>query len=165
MNPIERKIFLLRHAYAEPLTEGKDADRALTLKGINAARTMGRKLAKDKVNIKKIMSSTATRAMETTINIAEEMRIKDHLIEKNEKIYNASVRELMEVIHTTDNNINTLLLIGHNPSISFVAEFLTHKDIGSIKPCGLVGITFNNLKWNELSQNSGTFDFYYHPHQ
>ena len=59
-----------------------------------------------------------------------------------EKIYDASVRELLEILNEIEESAKSVLLIGHNPTMSFFAEYLTGRGFAGMEPCGLVTISF-----------------------
>lgn len=161
--PMKYTLYLLRHSYAEPSGAVKDFDRSLTTTGQNTVRTLGRKLQSEGVNISQVICSSAARAKETVINLIEEVEITEQLIKYEEKVYEASVRELLEIVNGLDKTLKTVLLVGHNPSISFFGEYLTGASIGNAEPCGLIKITFDQVKWEEVSQGTGSFVSYYHP--
>lgn len=159
---MKRKLYLLRHSYAEPPGDGSDFNRGLTMEGLNAVRALGRKLGENNFNPDTIISSNAVRAEDTAINLAEELEISEQVINYDEKIYEASVRELLEILNGFEPSLKSILLIGHNPAISFFGEYLTGNGFAGMEPCGLLTITFES-DWNEISQGSGNFVSYYHP--
>lgn len=159
---MKKSLYLLRHSYAEPTGGGSDFDRGLTMEGLTTVRALGRKLGENDFNPDLIVSSKAIRAEDTAINLAEELGITEQVITYDDKIYEASVRELLESLNGFENNIKSALMIGHNPTISFFGEYLTGNGFAGMEPCGLVTITFD-VMWNEISQGSGEFVSYYHP--
>ena len=160
---MKKNLYLLRHSFAEPPEGSTDFERILTIRGLNAVRALGRKLLEDTFNPEIIISSKAMRAADTAINLTEELGISEQVIGYNEKIYDASVRELLEVINQVGDSVQSVLLIGHNPTMSFFAEYLTGTDFPGIEPCGFVTIRFEEVNWSEISQDSGNFVSYYHP--
>ncbi len=160
---MKRKLFLLRHSYAESPGNKRDKERELTMEGISAARAMGRKMSEANFNPHQILCSTALRAESTAINLTEELGINEQVIIFEEKLYEASVREMLEIINSTEGSKKSILLIGHNPTISFFSEYLTATTIGDMEPCGMVTIQFEDLEWEEVTQGTGTFVSYNHP--
>ncbi len=132
------------------------------MEGLTAVRALGRKLGEDDFDPDFIVSSNAVRAEDTAINLAEELGISEQLITYEEKIYEASVRELLEIVNEFEDNVKSALLIGHNPTLSFFGEYLTGNGFAGMEPCGILTIQFES-SWNELSQGSGNFVSYYHP--
>ncbi|MEM6734955.1 MAG: histidine phosphatase family protein [Bacteroidota bacterium] len=160
-------LYLIRHSYAENSTNIRDKDRALTAEGLNTVRSLGRHLMKTSFNPSVILCSTALRTRETAINLAEELEIKEKNIIFKDTIYNASVRELLRELNTIkkSNDTEEVGMIGHNPSITYLAEYLTGESIGNMAPSSLVTILFKNQSWSEISQGSGSLISYFHPSQ
>ncbi|MFT4734622.1 MAG: phosphohistidine phosphatase, partial [Arcticibacterium sp.] len=47
---------------------------------------------------------------------------------------------------------------GHNPDITFFAEYLTKDDVGgNMRKASLIELAFLSMKWSEISRNSGEF--------
>ncbi len=160
---MKRTLYLLRHSYAEPMGDLPDFERSLTMEGLSAVRTLGRKLLSDNVNLQQIICSSAVRAYDTAMNLAEELEISEQTIQSEDKLYEASVRELLEVTNGLEFTSENSLIVGHNPSISYFAELLTSSGIGNMEPCGLVTITFDAAGWEEIAQGVGKLLSYYHP--
>lgn len=142
-----------------------DFDRSLTIQGLNTVRALGRKLVEDQFNPELIISSNALRAEDTAINLMEELGIQEQVIQYEKKLYEASVREVLEIVNEAEASAKSVLLIGHNPTMSFFAEYLTGTGFAGMEPCGFVTIEFDGLKWSEVSQGTGTFVSYYPPNR
>jgi len=159
---MKRSLYLLRHSYAELPGDGSDSSRGLTMEGLTTVRALGRKLGENDFSPDLIVSSDALRAEDTAINLTEELGISEQVITYDEKVYEASVRELLQILNEFDGSVRSALLIGHNPTISFFGEYLTGNAFAGMEPCGLLTITFDEV-WSEISQGSGKFVSYYHP--
>lgn len=159
------KLYLLRHSYASS-GANSDFNRSLTTEGLNTIRELGR-LLHEKVdfNPSSIICSTALRTRETCQNLIEELGLNEKSVCYEEVIYNASLREMLGVINQVKKDIEELVLIGHNPTITYMAEFLTGDHVGNIDPCGIATIEFKQMNWSEISQNSGVLVSYFHPRQ
>ena len=160
---MKRKLYLIRHSYAEEPGSKMDKERSLTLEGQSTVRALGRYLINQKFNPDKIFCSSAVRTTETAINLTEELGMNDHVISYLDVIYNASVREMKEVLNGADTSMKEIAIIGHNPTITYFGEFLTTAGIGNMEPCGVVTISFEGLDWSDISQGAGIFVSYYHP--
>ena len=162
---MNRKLYLIRHSYAESPAGGSDFNRTLTSEGQNTARELGRYLVNSSFNPTTILCSTATRATETVQNLIEELEINEKNVDYKEVIYNASVRELLAEVNQIDKTVKELAIVGHNPTITYFAEYLTGETIGNMDPCGLATITITKTPWEEVSQASGKLESYFHPKQ
>lgn len=158
-----RKLYLIRHSYAESPSGGADFDRSLTSEGMNSARELGRYLTNSSFNPTGILCSTALRARETVQNLIEELEINEKNVAYKDVIYNASVRELLIEINQIKPDLKEVALIGHNPTITYFAEYLTGESIGNMEPCGMATIVFQKIGWEGVSQASGKLDSYLHP--
>ena len=64
-----------------------------------------------------------------------------------ESIYHASASSLSQLIKEQDDEINNLLIIGHNPGLHILTELLTNESIVKFPTCAFVKITnFNYWK-------------------
>lgn len=160
---MNRKLYLIRHSYAEEGRGKKDIERNLTHEGQSTVRALGRYLINQEFNPDVILCSTSERTKETGLNLVEELEINEQILNFKEVIYNASVRELLEVLAEVPNEYKSVAIIGHNPTITFFAEYLSGAAIGNMSPCGMVSIKIPKLKWNEVSQGTCIFESYYHP--
>lgn len=160
---MSKKLYLIRHSYAEEPGAKLDIERSLTLEGQSTVRALGRHLIKENFKPDIIYCSTAIRTRETASNLVEELGMNDHVIKYNEVIYNASVRELLAVLNDVEKGHREIAIIGHNPTITYFGEFITGSGIGNMEPCGVVTIKFDKVGWEEISQGTGTFVSYFHP--
>lgn len=146
----------MRHAQsADKQPDSSDKARELTAKGVRDAVQIGKYLFQHKYFPQQIISSTAVRAKQTAELITDSIKLSTHITLEDE-LYTASVRTFLEVITAADDLVQSMLCIGHNPTISYLAEYLTKAEIGDLPPAGLVTIRFS-LRWKEISQGSGEF--------
>ena len=153
----------MRHAQsAEKQGTQLDIERELTPAGMKESAAIGHFLKKNNYEVDLMVSSEAKRAQSTAALIHGILNIKSDFI-VHEELYEASVRNLLEVIGNLDNEFKNILLIGHNPYISYFAEYLTKAEIGSMDTGGLVSISFDISNWYEVSEGSGSLDNYVCP--
>ncbi len=159
-----KNLFLVRHAEAaEANANQRDVERELTAKGYRDAPRVGRYLFEQQLQPSIIWSSNAQRAMATAELVAEQMKYDTLKIKTSEDIYHASVRSLLQLINEQKDAHDQVLIVGHNPAISYLAEYLTGEEIGDMMPCGVVHVTFEVEKWAEVSQDTGKMAYYLTP--
>ncbi|MBP6385504.1 MAG: histidine phosphatase family protein [Pseudarcicella sp.] len=159
---MKKTIYLVRHAQASE-NVSPDLIRPLTTNGFIDAARMGKHLASSLTNIDLIVSSNAERTQMTAQVFTEQLKIDDINITIKEELYESSPKHYLEAINAFSEEISTVMLVGHNPSISYIAEFLCHEEIGSMPTCGVVGLEFIDLKWSEIHKNDGNLLFYDSP--
>jgi phosphohistidine phosphatase len=159
-----KNLILVRHAEAsEPAGGVKDIERELTAKGYRDAPRIGRYLFEQGIHPDMITSSIARRAQTTAELMAEQLKYELHKIDHNEELYNASVRTLLTHVNEADDSWNTLLVVGHNPAISYLAEYLSGEEVGSMAPAGFAHIQFSVQSWEVVSKDLGQLMAYHTP--
>jgi phosphohistidine phosphatase len=118
-----RTLLLLRHAKSGYPPGVVDHDRPLAPRGIREAGLAGDWLRAHAPAIDAVLCSTATRTRETL----ERTRI-DAPVNYVERLYDARPGTVIEEINKVDADVQTLLVIGHEPAISAVALGLATAD-------------------------------------
>lgn len=159
-----KNLFLVRHAKSDWSNSGqKDFDRELNSRGVNDAPRMGRKLYELNVKPELIISSPAARAKLTAEYISEQLQYDTEKILFNEEVYEASVRSLLAVINDIPDHYNKVMMVGHNPAFTYIAESLTKQPIDNIPTCGIVNIEFTVDSWKEVSGGTGNLKWFIYP--
>lgn len=160
-----KKLIFVRHGKAEDLSSGiSDLERSLTLKGKITSRIMAGKLRETVQTPVRIVSSPAFRAIETALIFAVELGIDpDEIIVNSDIYYKMNLRHLPEIISCTGENSETIILFGHNPSLTEVAGSLCIEGCDFIPKSGIVGISFNAGTWKEIRQKKGKREYHLKP--
>lgn len=157
-------LYLLRHAKSDWSVGGqKDIDRELNNRGHNDAPRMGRKLYELEVNPDKIICSPSKRTKLTLEYVCEQLKYDLSKVEYNDEIYEASVRSLLLVINNLEDNIKSVMLVGHNPGFTYLAEYLTKKEIGNVPTCGALRLDFEVDSWKEVSSGLADLKWFISP--
>jgi phosphohistidine phosphatase len=151
-----RFLYLMRHAQSADKQPGQaDNERELTPQGMRDALSIGGYLYDQKINLDLILSSTAIRAKHTAERVIDAAGLHPDKLQSDVELYTASVRTFLELIKQTDDLYITLMCVGHNPVISYLAEYLTKAEIGDMPPAGTAVIKFNVNHWKEMDQGYG----------
>lgn len=142
-----KNLFLLRHAKSswDNAALG-DFDRPLSKRGISNAIQLSEYIQKHSISFDLVLSSPSERT-QSTIDLV--MSSLDPIPSSNSKecIYHASVSSLIQLITEQDDEINNLLIIGHNPGLHILTETLTNESIVKFPTCAFAKITnFNHWK-------------------
>jgi phosphohistidine phosphatase len=119
----QRTLLLMRHAKSGYPPGVIDHDRPLAPRGIREAGLAGDWLRANVPTIDSVLCSTATRARQTLVNT----RI-DAPVQYNERLYGATPETMIEEITQVADTVRTLLVVGHEPTISAVASGLAGAD-------------------------------------
>ncbi|HSQ25073.1 MAG TPA: histidine phosphatase family protein [Pyrinomonadaceae bacterium] len=149
-----KTLYLLRHAKSSWDDPGlKDFDRPLNKRGLKAAPRLGAYLLKEKIRPDLILSSPAVRAKETTTLVCEAAGLSS-LITFDERVYEASVQRLFEIVAGFADSINTAMMVGHNPGFEELLAALTGESLPM--PTASLACTQLRLeKWSELTAGVG----------
>jgi len=112
----QRTLLLLRHAKSGYPAGVADHDRPLASRGITEAGLAGDWLRANVPAIDGVLCSTATRARETLARTGI-----DAPVQYNERLYGAAPGTMIAEINKVSDELRTLLVVGHEPTISAVA--------------------------------------------
>jgi len=158
------RLLICRHAKSSwQDTSLSDFDRPLNKRGKRDAPEMGRRLVRQGAYPDLIMTSPAARAVATALHYARQLGIPPEQIRRNPAQYEASVPELVRLIHTVDSCVGTLMLVGHNPESTDLANALGGLRIENIPTSGIVALTFFQCAWPDLTAGRGTLLFFDYP--
>lgn len=146
-----KTLCILRHAksaWNQP--ELADHDRGLNNRGLLDAPRMGRHLAQRGIVPELLISSTAVRARTTARLLLEAMRLDASLCQLRDELYLASPRAIVALASETSDDIDTLMLCGHNPGMTEVVSLLTGEDFYHLPTAGLVTLAVDVASWSHV---------------
>ena len=117
-------LVLLRHAKSEAHRAADDHSRGLAARGRADAAAVRAWLTGQGISPDRVVVSTALRARQTweCASVGGLPPVFD------ERVYEASPDDLLEVIRETPADVQTLVLVGHNPGIERLALSLDDSD-------------------------------------
>jgi len=152
-----RHLVLLRHAKAEPAAGTADADRPLTTRGHADAAAAGAWLRYEGYVPTTVICSPAKRTRQTWHDAALGMAappttplpaepggrtsgMNAPTIRYEPRVYRGRAEDLLDLVRATDPTAQTVLLVGHNPSISDLSTLLdpVHAEPDGLRTCGIV---------------------------
>lgn len=151
-------LTLLRHAKSDRSAHVSDKDRPLNERGFYDAPIMAKRLQEHGFVPDKMISSYALRA-ETTAQVFAGALGSELILDK--ALYNVDEASVIDMIRTTDEEIQDLMLVGHNPTWELLAEYFTASDI-SMPTCAVIQITFEST-WQDLGKGSGKIIYFDYP--
>lgn len=143
----------------------KDFERELTGEGYIDAARMASFLRNKGVKPDRIVASSAFRTRQTAQVFAEQLRFDWDHIELFDNLYDSGARAYIAAVNGTPENISELMLIGHNPDISYFAEYLTNGFYENMGKTSVCIIEFENLKWEEISGRTGNLTGFFNVKQ
>lgn len=163
-----KKIILLRHAKSNHTPPGlEDFDRNLNEKGLEDLNKVSEFLNSEQFIPEKIYCSSATRTKETCETIISEIKTPID-VEYSMNLYLANTEVLFNKIKGTNRDINTVMVVGHNPGIHDLVLFLLKNEgsaserelYGSFPTSALAILNFNCEEWQNLGPSNCTLEHF-----
>lgn len=120
-------LVLMRHAKSDYPSGVADHDRPLAPRGRREAGLAGDWLRANVATIDAVLCSTATRARETLAYTGIEAQVSYVA-----QLYGASPGTVIGEVNKLDDGVSTVLVVGHEPTISSVALILADTDSTNI---------------------------------
>jgi phosphohistidine phosphatase len=148
-----KTLMLLRHAKSSWKKRGlPDHERPLNKRGRRDAPMMGERLARRGAEVDLIVSSSAARALATAEAISQAFEYPWDEVVVEDRLYEAYAEEILELIVEQDDWVDHLMLIGHNPGLTALANHLSSHDIENVPTCGVVELTYDIERWAEVPE-------------
>jgi phosphohistidine phosphatase len=164
-------LTLLRHAkstWDDPVA--RDFDRPLNQRGRRAAQTVGREMRAQGLAFDRIIASPAVRVIETLeeIGAGYGQALDPHY---DQRLYLAPTETLLDLIQDTDDNVERLLIAGHNPGLERLVLLLTRKGGDGLRDevevkyptATLAEISLPVEHWKEIEEGIGTLARFIRP--
>ena len=158
-----KTLYLIRHGKAEDKGGIADIKRNLEPEGEDEVSRSAEQLLAKHIKPSIILSSPANRAYQTAEIVAETLgySTSDIVIEKD--IYYTNEEALLETIYRQDDTHESIMLAGHNPSITHLAGMLTQEYKDFIPTGGLVAFKTDSESWNDFNKNKVRYLFSIYP--
>ena len=161
-----KTVIFVRHAkssWADP--DLRDINRPLNKRGYRDAPFMGKLLAAKGIKADLLVSSPANRAYTTAKYFAEALSIDPSKILEERAIYEAYPDEVMEVIQNLPEKISTVLVFGHNPTFTSLANRFSEEYIPNVPTCGVFIVQTSIHKWADFQEGIDSETTFLYPKQ
>ena len=159
-----KTLFLVRHAKSSWDHPGiSDFDRPLMEKGISKTKRIITFLNERQIIIDLMISSPAKRAIETAYLVSKGLQYPMEKIMLERKIYEGSYDRILDIVYSTSDNVDKLMIVGHNPTITQVANLFIHPGIDYLPTSGIVAISFQTEKWEKVPTSEKKQEFLIFP--
>lgn len=167
--PSSKRLFVLRHAKSSWDDPGlSDHDRPLAPRGHRSVEAIAAHVKTAGITPELVLCSSARRTRETLAGVAVG---GEHVIEPD--LYGASCQEVLERLHRVPDEVGSVMVVGHNPTLQAlvlrlaggdaVADGSSLAEVRRKFPTGaLATLTFDGT-WEELSPRSARLASYVRP--
>jgi phosphohistidine phosphatase len=146
-----KTLLILRHAKAKT-SDADDFDRSLKKQGKRDARRIGRLLRDENMLPDLIVSSSAERCRKTVEHVLQDSGYRGET-RLSGALYEANADALREFLRKLSDEVNSVVLVGHNPGLEELLEPL----VGAYTPLStsaLAKIELSIDSWRDMSRDT-----------
>ncbi len=138
-----------------------DFERPLKGRGRDAAEQMGRFLASKKVTVGALISSPSVRTRQTIDIVLSHVQpgVEPQF---DQRIYEASLSTLVQIVSEISDENKAAMLVGHNPGMEEMLAFLT-RESRHMPTCALAKISIAGSSWKEAQRGAGKLEWFVTP--
>jgi len=152
-----KTLYVVRHAKSSWKFDVIDHERPLNDRGLDDAPKVAAHVASTMSKPDLMMSSDAMRAKTTSFFFAKAYQIPEEEIILDYKLYDFEGRDLVEVIRNCEDEIDCLMIFGHNNAMTNFVNTYGSVFMDNIPTCGFTAIVFNINHWKDLNQGETIF--------
>lgn len=150
-----KKLYIMTHPLKDENSTEDDFFIPLTQQGMADAKNIAQKLKEKNIQLDLIVSSPSLRTETTSMIISEALDIKKKIL-YNEVLYQGFLDELIEAINFTFYSVESLMIVGHSPLLSNLANyFIGYRD--KLKSGIVLEIEFGTSSWVDVSPQNAKF--------
>lgn len=156
-----KHIIILRHAKSNwNVNYDGDINRPITSKAIKRAKKTGELLKQKNLVIDLALVSASVRTQQTFKSFCDGFAQAINHQTKNE-IYHGDLKTLLSLVQNLNDGIQTVMLVGHEPTCSFFTEQLLKKVNQEIifKTATIAKIDFEQESWKDINWLMGSLDW------
>jgi phosphohistidine phosphatase len=146
---MERTLVLLRHAKSDWDSEEADLDRPLARRGQREAPDAGRWIAGNLPVLDLAVVSPARRTQETWQLVVAELT-SEVPMRMDDRIYEASVHDLLDVVRDLPAEAASAIIVGHNPGLEELVRLLTGRVVPM--PTSAMAVLTTTSPWVDLAR-------------
>jgi phosphohistidine phosphatase len=167
MSAPDRTLLLLRHAKSDYPDGVVDHDRPLAPRGVREAGLAGDWIRANVATVDEVLCSSATRTRQTLARtgITADVRYDDDL-------YDSTPGAVIGLINGVADDVQTLLVVGHEPTMSMLALGLADPDgsaemaaqqIATKYPTSSIAVLQTSRPWHRLELHSANLVTFHVP--
>ncbi len=124
---------------------------------------MGERLKTSGIRPSLILGSPAVRAWKTARIVAKQIAYPIEFLQQEPDLYHAGVNKLLDIIARQDDGFNSIIVVGHNPGLTDLANFFTPGVTSNIPTAGFVSLLIDADNWDLRVRRSAKLIEYDYP--
>ena len=161
---MKRELILIRHTKSSWADANmRDFDRPIKKDRKEDAINMATHLKQLKLQPDLIICSPAQRTKQTVEYFCDKLKYDYNKIVFDIRLYESSAEDYLQVIRETESKIETLIVIGHNPSITNFANLFLANKINEVPTTGVVWLEIESNDWEIYKTTSCKLRYFLSP--
>lgn len=146
-----KTLYIVRHAKSSWDHAGlADHERPILDMGQKRTELVGDFLVENNHKVDLLISSHAVRARQTASIIADYLNYPEEDIQISNQIYHSNIDTLFDLLYELPEDVNSVMLFGHNPTFTSFANYFLQKKIDWLPTSAIVCIEFETEKWENV---------------
>jgi phosphohistidine phosphatase len=152
-----KTLIIIRHAKAVAHDAvPTDYERALAPRGHRDAQQVAVHAAEGGLRPDLLIVSTSMRTTETAAYFIEAWKLLEEQIAREQRVYDASLHMLTSLLPALPESASCVAIVGHNPGVSELVEYLASGNIGSMPTSAVAVIDMLHAEtWDEVAAGTG----------
>lgn len=165
-----KTIYLMRHSKSDWESDFKiDHERPLSERGKKNAKELRKFLVDRKIKFDISYISDSKRTVQTYEILKKEVHFSE--VKISSKLYETNFTTLYDLIKQTDDKLNSILLLGHNPELEEFANHLILRQNSNLEKSffqkfptsALLSLTLNIAHWELISTTAAKILYFWIP--
>ena len=145
-----KTITFLRHSKSSWDTILEDIDRPLNDIGVKKIKKVAKLSNNQFSNCDVIFSSSANRAIHTSLILTRELSIKSDKIRVCEDLYTFNFKIVFDFITKIENIYSNVVLVGHNPAYTEISNHFSENKILNLPTARWFSMKFDSNTWSDI---------------
>ena len=151
-----KELILLRHAKSSWKHQALiDFERPLNNDGLLELMELQNWIDEKKIKPEIILCSPSVRTYQTFVLANRSLKVGPDNLKLDYELYESGLEQYITAVKQINPSINKLLIIGHNPAISMLAQHISNYQKEVLTGC-LLNIKLKINNWNKIQENCGT---------
>lgn len=138
-----------------------DLQRPLNARGRHDAPIMAQQLAAIRRTIDLLLLSPSERTRETALLVQEHVDFQRQSVVAS--LYHASPDDIYDVVSMVEDEKDSILLIGHNPGLTYFYNLYSDESLDNLPTCGLFRLTVDATSWSDMDRHNTKADMLLYP--
>lgn len=160
-----KRLLLVRHAKTEFIHQDiTDFERNLLEQGIQDAKKVSELVLNKGFKPELILASSANRTQQTARIFAHTYGYNiNNIVVKSELYDNYTTQEFINMLGNEGGDRTTVMVVGHNPEMEYLAYNLASDFFEIVEPCTVVALEFDVDSWDKIEVEKGELVLYEYP--